>query len=572
MLMDATNQSAEEAAEAAAHRWRRRRVLAAATLIVLLLLLALTPPLLNVSSFRRRIVASMSQSLGRPVHLDRVTLQLLPMPGFTLQNLVVSEDPAFGDEPIIRANTVEATLRVSSLWKRRVEFSTVSFTEPSVNLVRNAEGRWNLENVLVHASRVDTAPTAQEKAGATPRFPYIEATGGRINIKVGEEKMPFSLTDADFALWLPSPQTWRVRLTGKPARTDTNIGDPGVFRLEGSLQRAAHMAEVPVDLHASWHDAPLGEASRLTSGDDRGWRGTLHAEAALKGPLGAAALKTQITLDDLRRADFVPAQSLDVSVSCASTANVPAATLEEMACTVPASNAAVVLVESPAIDLAKPLEAETLVQAQKLPLEWVFGWMRLFSARVPAQPAVQGAADVSVMHAAGDPAGQWSGTVDVTVPVAARGANGKLLPAARSSAARAGNTVNAASSGNAASTAQSFAATLVTTGSGGWSLNLPQTPLRLGPGAELTMSAQASAAGYGFTVTGQASPAQLNNIAHALPQLADGSGELLPKTAATADVVRPVDVTCSRAWTSGQMCVTAPVTVRKTKAAVKRRR
>jgi hypothetical protein len=120
--------------------------------------------------------------------------------------------------------------------------------------------------------------------------------------------------------------------------------------------------------------------------------------------------------------------------------------------------------------------------------------------------------------------------------------------------------------------AQSFAATLVTTGSGGWSLNLPQTPLRLGPGAELTMSAQASAAGYGFTVTGQASPAQLNNIAHALPQLADGSGELLPKTPATADVIHPVDVTCSRAWTSGQMCVTAPVTVRKTKAAVKRRR
>jgi AsmA protein len=573
-MMNATNQSAETAQEAAAHRRRRRRLLGAAFVIVVLLLLALTPPLLNVGGFRRRIVASMSQSLGRPVHLDRVTLHLLPMPGFTLENLVVSEDPAFGDEPIIRANTVEATLRVRSLWKRRVEFSTVSFTDPSVNLVRNADGRWNLENVLVHASRVDTAPTAQEKAGPAPRFPYIEATGGRINIKVGEEKMPFSLTDADFALWLPSPQTWRVRLVGKPARTDTHIGDPGVFRLEGTLERAAHMAEVPVDLQMSWHDAPLGEASLLTSGEDRGWRGTLHADAALKGPLGAAALKTQITLDDLRRADFVPAQSLDVSVSCASTANVPAATLEELACTVPASGAAVVLVESPAVDLAKPLEAETLLQAQKLPLEWVFGWVRLFSARVPAQP-VQGVADVSVMHAASDPQGPWSGTVGVTVPVAARGANGKLLPAAKSGSAKTVSAGNAsagnASAGSAVSTAQSFEAALATTGGGGWGLNLPQTPLRLGPGAELTMSAQASAAGYGFTVTGQASPAQLNNITHALPQLADGSGELLPKTVA-ADVIRPVAVTCSRAWTSGQMCVAAPVTVRKTNRAARTRR
>ena len=57
------------------------------------------PPLLNVGRYQRRIVTSMSESLGRPVHLDKVTLHLLPMPGFTLDNFVVSEDPAFGNEP-----------------------------------------------------------------------------------------------------------------------------------------------------------------------------------------------------------------------------------------------------------------------------------------------------------------------------------------------------------------------------------------------------------------------------------------------------------------------------------------
>ena len=62
--------------------------------LAVLLLLALTPPLLNVNRLRRRIADSMSASLGRPVHLDRVTVHLLPVPGFTLENLVVSEDPA----------------------------------------------------------------------------------------------------------------------------------------------------------------------------------------------------------------------------------------------------------------------------------------------------------------------------------------------------------------------------------------------------------------------------------------------------------------------------------------------
>jgi hypothetical protein len=102
-------------------------------------------------------------------------------------------------------------------------------------------------------------------------------------------------------------------------------------------------------------------------------------------------------------------------------------------------------------------------------------------------------------------------------------------------------------------------------------LALPPTPLRLGPGAELMVSAQASAAGYGFAVTGQASPAQLNNIAHDLPQLADGSGLLLPKSAAADDGIRPIAITCSRAWTSGQTCA-APPPVRRGKTARKRRR
>ena len=89
-------------------------------MVVVLLFLALTPPMINVNRLQRRIAASISASLGRPVTLDRVTLHVLPMPGFTLENLVVGEEPGFGAEPVIRANVVEVTLRPSSLWRRHV--------------------------------------------------------------------------------------------------------------------------------------------------------------------------------------------------------------------------------------------------------------------------------------------------------------------------------------------------------------------------------------------------------------------------------------------------------------------
>lgn len=522
---------------------RRQSVMMALALVLVLLLLAITPPLLNVSRYQRRIVASMSASLGRPVHLDNVTLHLLPVPGFTLQNFVVGEDPAFGNEPTIRANEVTATLRLSSLWQQRVEFSEVKFENPSVNLVRSADGRWNLEGVLLHASHVDTAPTAQQRAGATPRFPYIEATRGRINLKLGQEKMPFSLTDADFALWLPSAQVWHVRLEGKPMRTDSNIGDPGTVWLEGTLQRAARMQDVPVDLHARWYDAPLGEASKLTSGNDRGWRGTLHADVWLQGPLGEATLKTKTTLVDLRRADFVPARPLDESISCASSADVPAVQLTNLACTMPIENAEPLEITAPQMDLTAPQTAQATLQAQKLPLEWVFGWMRLFFARIPPEPNVQGTVDANLVHLAQAPLTDWDGTVALTMPVPARHANGELVPVKDTTSAP----------------LQQFEATVDSTGDS-WTATLKPTPVRLGPNAELMLSGQASPTGYSFTLAGQASAAQLASVTHALPQLADDTALIQPKGSTVTDAIHPVALSCTRVLGGGQAC-TAPAPV-----------
>ena len=69
---------------------KRRRWWVWACVVAVVLLLLLTPPLLNVNRLKRRIATSISASLGRPVQLDNVSLHLLPVPGFTLQNFVVS--------------------------------------------------------------------------------------------------------------------------------------------------------------------------------------------------------------------------------------------------------------------------------------------------------------------------------------------------------------------------------------------------------------------------------------------------------------------------------------------------
>src|ERR1035437_793340 len=251
----------------------RHRLAALLTVLLVIFLLAFIPPLINVSRLQRRIARNIGNAVGRPVHFDRVSLSLLPLPGFTLDNFVVDEDPVFGFEPILRADQVHVTLRISSLWGRRVEFSKISLTEPtSVNLVRAANGKWNIETLLLQASHIQAAPTAQRFAGPAARFPYIEATGARVNLKLDQEKTPFSLTDADFALWLPEPHQWHLRLEAHPLRTDTAPGDTGTIRVEGTLGGAdlgaSSLAEIPIDLHGDWRNAQLGGLSLLLFGND----------------------------------------------------------------------------------------------------------------------------------------------------------------------------------------------------------------------------------------------------------------------------------------------------------------
>ncbi len=546
----------------------RRRLLWIAGTALVLLLLVLTPPLVNANRYRTRIADTMSASLGRPVHLDDVSFHILPVPGFTLNNLVVSEDPAFGAEPTIRANTVEATLRVSSLWHRPVEFSTVRFLNPSVNLVRNADGRWNLSDVLLHASRVSSAPTAQRHAGPAPRFPYIEATSGRVNVKLGVEKLPFSLTETDFALWLPSPQQWRVRLVGHPARTDTNITDPGTVRLEGELRRADAATAVPVNFTASWHNAPLGEASRILTGDDRGWRGTLNLDATLAGTLGDAHFASKLTLGGLRRAEFFPTQPLDLQITCGSGFQLHPAVLAQLRCTLPDEAPEPLTLTSASFDPQRPEQGELAIEGADIPARWALLWASLFSARVPTDLLASGTLSVHVVHGplavvpaaaparsrrgataerrrAHSPAAvaalggvSWGGTIDMSLPAA-----GQVAPTAAGEAP--------------ADAPNRLTWQLGSIPAGGWPvLSLAPTQVKLGPGAQVTVSASVAHTGYTLNVNGNAPAAALLLPARYLPQLGDGLEQVLPFPPTSTDPLHVV-FTCDKSWSTPQTCTGA---------------
>jgi hypothetical protein len=284
--------------------------------LALLLLSVTVPPFITLNRFRSRLESSMSGALGRKVTVQDIHLHLLPAPGFDLNNFLVEDDAAFSSEPLLRADAVSANLRLTSLLRGRIEISTLSLKEPSLNLVRASSGVWNVEAVLSHAAQIPTAPTGRQHAEARPRFPYIEATGGRINFKFGPEKKRFAFSDADFALWLASEQEWGVRLAARPVRTDADLGDTGVLKFSGRFQRTPNSRTSPLRLTLTWDNAQLGQITELIYGRDRGWRGGLTLQADISGSLANLIASSSLSISDFRRYDLASNYPFNAAIQC----------------------------------------------------------------------------------------------------------------------------------------------------------------------------------------------------------------------------------------------------------------
>ncbi len=317
----------------------KRRVVAVSAVILLVLFLARP----GVSRLKTRIANSISRALERPVEIGAVQLRLLPRPGFDLENLVIHEDPAFGAEPMLRAPEVTALVRLTSLVRGRLDISRLELTEPSLNLVRREDGRWNWEALLERAEHSPLAPTAKSKREARPGFPYIEASSGRINFKAGAEKKPYALLNADFALWQESENTWGVRLKAEPLRTDMGLSDTGLLRMNGTWQRAGSLRETPLQFSLEWQHAQLGQLSKLVSGNDKGWRGDLLLEAMLSGTPATMQVSADASIRDFHRYDISSIEGLALAAHCSGKYSSVDEMMHEILCNEPVGNGMVTL-------------------------------------------------------------------------------------------------------------------------------------------------------------------------------------------------------------------------------------
>jgi uncharacterized protein involved in outer membrane biogenesis len=148
------------------------------------LLLAI-PYVVNVNSFGPKIVDRLEPALGRKVRLEHIRLSLLP-PSLVAEQLGISEDPAFGQGDFATMEALRVHISLLALVNQHVEITTLEAEKPSVKLIKNASGAWNIDSL-------GARPPAGNNASGQPAG---GATAGANALEVDKLR----LTDGSFSL------------------------------------------------------------------------------------------------------------------------------------------------------------------------------------------------------------------------------------------------------------------------------------------------------------------------------------------------------------------------------------
>lgn len=243
------------------------------------------------------LIAHLQRAFGRTVEVRHFNILLLPRPVLDAEQVSIGEDSAFGNEYFLRAEHLTAGLRWSGLLRGHFEFGTLSLSRPSLILVRNGEGEWNLGRWL---------PPAQSTLGAGSRFygprpqetpsnrlQKIDIDDGRINFKIGNEKLPFAFLAVSGSIEQVSSGRWQLQLEAQPWRSGITLQSTGTLLVSGDVAGTSARLQ-PAELHVHWGKASIADLFRLLRGQDNGVRGVFALNATAK----SGGLDRQATVDN----------------------------------------------------------------------------------------------------------------------------------------------------------------------------------------------------------------------------------------------------------------------------------
>lgn len=231
------------------------------------------------------LIGHLERAFGRSVQVESFDARIFPNPQLSAAGVTVGEDPAFGYEYFLRAEHLSAGLRWTGLLRGHFEFGTLSFSRPSLILVRNYQGQWNLERWLPPSKTASAQGAATygppSPAPAVNHLQRIVFDEGRINFKIQEDKLPFAFTGVSGSFDQVSPGRWQLQLEAQPWRSGVLLQSTGTIRVRGDLAGTSTRLQ-PAQITLHWSEGSLADVFRLLHGQDYGARGFFTLDATAK--------------------------------------------------------------------------------------------------------------------------------------------------------------------------------------------------------------------------------------------------------------------------------------------------
>ncbi len=266
-----------------------KRVLLGATVVIVVA--GAVAPFLPLPFLRPGIEQALAKRLGRRVEIGEVSLSLFGGPGFSVSNVTIHEDPRAGIEPFVYAQSVDARVDLLGLLAGRRGFSSLRFSDATLNLVRTRAGEWNFQYLL----------NAQWSG-----VPSIHLRGARVNLKFAQTKSVVYFDDADVDVTPGDRGSLDLRFAGAPARTDRPAQNSVQLVVRGSWVPTA--PDRPLNVRVEMEPSSFDGLAKLFG---RSWfdlQGQVSLNAQLSGTPSELAVIGEVQLDEGRRSDFLPSR------------------------------------------------------------------------------------------------------------------------------------------------------------------------------------------------------------------------------------------------------------------------
>lgn len=137
---------------------RKLIYIAGGLVVLLLIVLALLPFVIDANRFRPEIESSLNTALNRKVDIGNIQLSIFSG-GVTVENIAISDDPAFSNGPFLKAKSLTVNVEMIPLiFSRAIHITGLTIDEPNATLLRSPAGTWNFSTLGAKQAAGNGAP------------------------------------------------------------------------------------------------------------------------------------------------------------------------------------------------------------------------------------------------------------------------------------------------------------------------------------------------------------------------------------------------------------------------------